>query len=173
MSLHLRATSETQDFLDEAKLRLMKPTAFLVNTSRGSVVDEEALALALREGWIAGAGLDVMKTEPPPPDHPLLALENVVLSGHSGGSTLDAVESWQAEWRAAFDAYLSGCWPPSVVNPGVTPKVPLSHPRRAAPRESASSSQDVTLSGSAGESASRGQTSEASALPQSPESGRD
>ena len=83
MSLHLRATSETQDFLDEAKLRLMKPTAFLVNTSRGSVVDEEALALALREGWIAGAGIDVYETEPPPSDSELLGLDNIVLSPHA------------------------------------------------------------------------------------------
>ncbi|MBI2371770.1 MAG: C-terminal binding protein [Deltaproteobacteria bacterium] len=83
LSLHLPLTPETRPVLDERRLRAMKPTALLVNTSRGGVVDEAALVQALSEGWIAGAGLDVLEAEPPPPDHPLFGLPNVLLTPHA------------------------------------------------------------------------------------------
>jgi glyoxylate reductase len=88
VSLHTPLTEETRGLIDEAALARMKPTAFLVNTSRGPVVDEAALARALRDGTIAGAGLDVFEHEPEV--HPdLLELENVVLIPHLGSATVE------------------------------------------------------------------------------------
>jgi D-3-phosphoglycerate dehydrogenase / 2-oxoglutarate reductase len=82
VSLHLPLTDETRGFMGETMLRHMKPTAFLINTARGGLVDTDALARALREGWIAGAGLDVLPREPPAADNPLLDLDNIVLTPH-------------------------------------------------------------------------------------------
>jgi phosphoglycerate dehydrogenase-like enzyme len=78
---------ETRGLIGAAELRCMKPDAILVNTARGAIVEEQALVQALQERWIAGAGLDVFAEEPLRPDHPLLKLENVVLTPHLGGST--------------------------------------------------------------------------------------
>src|SRR5262249_46575538 len=83
ISLHLPLTPETRGVVAEALLRKMKSTAYLINTARGGLVDTVALARALREGWIAGAGLDVLPHEPPAPDDPLLGLDNVVLTPHA------------------------------------------------------------------------------------------
>ncbi|OGO53018.1 MAG: hypothetical protein A2148_00795 [Chloroflexi bacterium RBG_16_68_14] len=80
-------TSETRHLISEAELRAMKPTSVLINIARGAVVDEAALVRALKEGWIAGAGLDVFEQEPLPPESELWALENVVLSPHISGGT--------------------------------------------------------------------------------------
>jgi glyoxylate reductase len=92
VSLHTPLTPQTLHLIDAAALRLMKPTAYLVNTSRGAVVDEDALVGALLEGRIAGAALDVFEHEPEP--HPrLLALENVVLTPHVASATADAREA--------------------------------------------------------------------------------
>ncbi len=82
VSVHVPLTSETRGLVDEAVLRRMKPTAFLINTARGGLVDTVALARALRKGWIAGAGLDVLPQEPIAADDPLLGLDNVVLTPH-------------------------------------------------------------------------------------------
>ncbi len=68
--------------LTEKHFRMMKPTALFINTGRGATVDEAALIKALQEGWIAGAGLDVLETEPPEPDNPLLKMDNVILTAH-------------------------------------------------------------------------------------------
>jgi glyoxylate reductase/D-3-phosphoglycerate dehydrogenase len=92
--------ASTKGLLGEAELALMKPTAFLINTSRGPVVDEVALHRALSSGKIAGAGLDVFDQEPPPPDNPLFNLDNVVLTAHMAGPTQD---SNIARLRNAFD----------------------------------------------------------------------
>ncbi|HPT99387.1 MAG TPA: C-terminal binding protein, partial [Armatimonadota bacterium] len=86
LSLHCPLIPATRGLIGEAQLRQMKPTAYLVNTTRGGVVDEAALVRALREGWIAGAALDVLEQEPPPPNHPLFALENVVITPHMAAS---------------------------------------------------------------------------------------
>ncbi len=80
-------TAETRHLIGEAELRAMKSTAVLVNIARGAVVDEQALVLALREGWIAGAGLDVFEQEPLPPESELWSLENVIISPHISGGT--------------------------------------------------------------------------------------
>lgn len=78
-------TPETKGLIGEEELRAMKPNAYLVNVSRGGIVDEPALIKALQEGWIAGAGLDVFEKEPLPPDSPLYDLDNVILSPHVAG----------------------------------------------------------------------------------------
>jgi phosphoglycerate dehydrogenase-like enzyme len=80
-------TSATHYLVGQAALRVMKPTAMLINVGRGAVVDEAALIHALREGWIAGAGLDVFEQEPLPADSPLWGMDNVIISPHVAGST--------------------------------------------------------------------------------------
>jgi glycerate dehydrogenase len=84
LSLHCPLTPETRGLIDAPELALMRPDALLVNTARGGIIDEAALATALREGRIGGASLDVLSTEPPPPDHPLLApdIPNLILTPH-------------------------------------------------------------------------------------------
>jgi phosphoglycerate dehydrogenase-like enzyme len=89
VSIHASLTQESRGLLDARRLRLMKPDACLVNTSRGPVVDEAALVAVLREGRILGAGLDVFAEEPLPPAHPFTRLPNVVLTPHLGWPTDD------------------------------------------------------------------------------------
>ncbi len=88
VSLHVPLTEQTQHLIDAKALRAMKPTAYLINTSRGEVVDQEALVEALKDGVIAGAGLDVMTPEPLPSDHPLYGFSNVVMTPHIGSATV-------------------------------------------------------------------------------------
>ena len=99
VTLHCPLNSETRHMVGAKQLAVMKATAFLVNLARGGVVDEEALLQSLREKRIAGAAIDVMETEPPRKDHPLLALDNVLLTPHIGGSTREAQS--RGEWGAA------------------------------------------------------------------------
>lgn len=90
VSLHARLSEETTHLIGRGELAMMKPSAVLVNTARSGLIDEEALVEALTERRIMGAALDVFDTEPLPPDHPLLKLENVTLTPHLAGSTMDA-----------------------------------------------------------------------------------
>jgi len=92
ISLHVPLTDETRHLIDAEALALMKPGAFVVNVSRGGVIDEEALARALTDGHLAGAALDVFESEPLSPESPLLKLPNVVLTPHLGASTVEAQE---------------------------------------------------------------------------------
>ena len=87
VSLHLHLNNETRHIMNERKLRLMKPTAYLVNVARGALVDEQALYAALIEGRIGGAGIDVFGKEPVDPDNPLFKLPNVVTTPHIAGVT--------------------------------------------------------------------------------------
>jgi glyoxylate reductase len=87
VSVHVPLTPQTRHLVDEAALRAMRPTAVLVNTSRGGVVDQVALRRALEEGWIAGAGLDVTEPEPLPTDDPLLGAPNLLVLPHIGSAT--------------------------------------------------------------------------------------
>jgi phosphoglycerate dehydrogenase-like enzyme len=80
-------TTETYGMIGEPELRAMKPTAYLLNVGRGGTVDEDALAQALQEGWIAGAALDVFETEPLPEDSPLWGLDRMIITAHYGGVT--------------------------------------------------------------------------------------
>lgn len=92
VSLHLRATPESKGFLNAERLALLKRSAILVNTARGSLVDEPALIAALREERIAGAGLDVFETEPLPADSPFRSLPNVVITPHAAGMTPEVIQ---------------------------------------------------------------------------------
>jgi phosphoglycerate dehydrogenase-like enzyme len=94
VSLHLPLTEKTSGMLDQAALARMKPDAVLVNTSRGGVIDEDALVDALRSGALAAAGLDVFAIEPIPPDNPLLELDNVVLTPHVTWYTADTMRRY-------------------------------------------------------------------------------
>lgn len=117
ISLHCPLTPETTGLIGEPELRAMKPGAILVNTSRGPVVDTQALCRALKEGWIAGAGLDVFDREPLPMDSPLLELENVVLEPHIGSASRQAREGMAVMAAGNLLAAMAGKRPPQLVNP--------------------------------------------------------
>ncbi len=126
VSMHTPLTKETYHLMGEAQFRLMKPSALFVNTSRGRTVDEPALIKALRERWIAGAGLDVTEIEPPTPDNPLLTLDNVILTPHIASAS-DKARVERARWLGIeVGRVLNGQWPLNgLVNRGVKPRVPL------------------------------------------------
>jgi glyoxylate reductase len=102
--------------IGERELKVMKKTAVLVNTSRGAVVDEAALTRALKEGWIAAAGLDVFEREPLPPDHPLTKLDNVVLAPHIGSATYETRAAMAELVARNLVAFYKGEVPPTLVN---------------------------------------------------------
>jgi phosphoglycerate dehydrogenase-like enzyme len=118
VSLNCSMTAETENLIDESRLRKMKKTAHLINTSRGKVVDEQALQKALEEGWIAGAATDVYSTEPPD-GSPLLLLEELVTTMHMGTHTQEALaEMGRVAAQNVLDA-LEGRRPAFLVNPEV------------------------------------------------------
>ena len=94
VSVHLKLSEESKNLLNEARLRLMKKSAYLINTARGAIVDEMALVKILKENAIAGAALDVFVEEPLAKNHPLLELENVVLTPHLGWPTDSGFEGF-------------------------------------------------------------------------------
>ena len=100
ISVHAPLTPETRHSIGEAELRAMKSEAYLINTARGPLVDEYALARALSEGWIAGAGVDVLEAEPPPADHPLVLLPNAIVTPHAAFLSEESV--LELERRAAL-----------------------------------------------------------------------
>lgn len=116
VSIHLLGSEEAEGMIGERELSLMKPTALLVNTARGSIVDERALVEALRGGRIGGAGLDVYETEPLPADHPLRGMDNVVLSPHVGAMTPETTLRGLAMAVDNVMDYLDGR-PSNVVKP--------------------------------------------------------
>jgi len=91
VSLHVPATKETNGLMGPKQFALMKPTAFVINTSRGEIIQEGALVEALRSGQIAGAGLDVFEKEPPDQGNPLLGMENVIMTPHTAALSKDTV----------------------------------------------------------------------------------
>lgn len=119
ISVHVPLTKQTYHMINTEKLRLMKKTAYLINNSRGSVIDEKALYRALKEEWIAGAGLDVFEREPTQLDNPLLMLDNVVVAPHISSSSHET-RSRMAEMVAEnLIAFFEGTIPPNLVNPEV------------------------------------------------------
>jgi glyoxylate reductase len=103
VTCHVPLTPETRHLLGRAELRRMKPSAILINTARGAVVDEDALAEALEQGTIAGAGLDVFSREPLDPRHPLRRCRNVLLTPHTAGQTREAMERMIAAMLENFE----------------------------------------------------------------------
>lgn len=127
VSLHSLVTSETRHMIGEKELALMKPTAALVNTSRGALVNEGALIEALRAGRLARAALDVLEKEPPDPSNPLLQMRNVLVTGHGAGTSVEGIALWQQGWKDVIEAWAQGVFPPNVINPAVISKKPLEH----------------------------------------------
>ena len=91
VSVHVPLTSETRNMIGKRELEMMKPTAIVINTARGGIINEEALVDALKSGNIAGAGLDVLEHEPPDPNDPLPKLDNVIVTPHTAGPTLESL----------------------------------------------------------------------------------
>src|SRR5262249_203858 len=119
VSIHTLLNAETHHLINEAFLRRMKPTACLINTSRGPVVDEQALVRALQDKWIAGAALDVRESEPPATDSPLARLDNVILTPHAAYFSSPAVARVLERCGEEAARVLTGQRPLHVVNPEV------------------------------------------------------
>lgn len=117
VTLHLRLSDTSRGLVTARRLALMKPTAFLVNTARGPIVEEAALLDALRRRRIAGAALDVFDVEPLPAGHPLLSLDNVVLTPHLGFVTAEGYAVFFGQAVEAIVAFLDGKTPSRVVAP--------------------------------------------------------
>jgi len=118
VSLHCAFTPERADLIGEKALRAMKPTSYLINTARGGLVDEEALLVALQEGWIAGAAMDAFKEEPAT-DRPLVRLDNFIATPHIGAATYESILRMGTLAVENALQVLRGERPPYVVNPEV------------------------------------------------------
>lgn len=115
VTIHLILSRRTRGLIGEVELRRMKRTALLINTSRAAIVDRDALVRALREGWVAGAGLDVFEVEPPAADDPLRALPNVLATPHLGYVSWDNYRTYYSEAVEDIRAFLDGS-PMRVLN---------------------------------------------------------
>jgi D-3-phosphoglycerate dehydrogenase len=120
--VHTPLTKDTRHLIGSTLLGLMKPTSFLVNTSRGPVIDEAALYAALRDKQIAGAALDVTEIEPLPASSPLRTLDNLILTAHHAADSVESLDDLRFTGAAAIEAYCKGYWPQFVANPQVQPK---------------------------------------------------
>ena len=116
LSIHVLLSDRSRGMVGEAELRSMKPTSRIVNTSRGPIIDAEALVTALEEGWIAGAAVDVYDIEPLPSDHRFRSVENLVMTPHSGYTTLETYQTFYGEMVEDIHAWLAGT-PIRVLNP--------------------------------------------------------
>ncbi len=125
ISIHTSLSHDNWHLLGETEFKQMKPSAYLINTSRGSVIDEPALIKALKEKWIAGAGLDVFEEEPIAPDNPLLIMDNVVITPHCAGNSYTSRKLRRRMVGQEAARVLSGRWPKNVVNKDVKPKINL------------------------------------------------
>lgn len=128
ISLHAPHTPETEGIIGEAELRRMKDSAFLINTSRGALVDQAALTRALQEGWIGGAGLDVLAPEPPDPADPLLSQGNAIVTPHASFYSVESTLDLQQRAAANVLAVLRGQVPETVVNREVLDRPELRMP---------------------------------------------
>lgn len=131
ISMHALLNDGTRHMFGRDQLRAMKKSAYFVNTSRGATVDEAALIEALREGWIAGAGLDVMEHEPPASDNPLLTMPNVLWTPHTAGYSVEAGADNLRQTTDEVLRVLGGEPPRALVNPTVLPHARLRLPVRA------------------------------------------
>jgi D-3-phosphoglycerate dehydrogenase len=119
LSLHVELTPETRHLIDGPKLDMVKATCRLVNTSRGAVIDEEALVRALEAGRLAGAALDVFEEEPLPADHPLLSAPNTLLTPHISSSTSESLERMSVQAAQGVLDVFQGVKPRYLANPAV------------------------------------------------------
>jgi glyoxylate reductase len=124
VTLHVPLTNETRHLINAEKLELMKPTAYLINNSRGAVVDEKALYDALKTGRIAGAALDVFEQEPTPQNNPLLTLDNVVMAPHISSASIETRAKMSEMVAENILAYFRGEKPPNLINTMVVTKAP-------------------------------------------------
>jgi D-3-phosphoglycerate dehydrogenase len=122
VSVHCPRDGATLGLIGAAEFARMKPGAFFIQTARGGIHDEAALAAALAEGHIAGAGVDVFLKEPPPPDHPLLAFDNVIATPHIAGITQEALHEMARAAAEQWIAIFRGEVPPRLVNPEAWPR---------------------------------------------------
>ncbi|HEY0419211.1 MAG TPA: C-terminal binding protein [Acetobacteraceae bacterium] len=123
VSMHAPATPEAQGMLKEKQFRMMKKSAWFINVGRGPTVDEAAMIKALEEGWIRGAGLDVLEVEPPRQDNPLLQMSNVILSAHTASASARFDPARKRRVGQELALALTGRWPMSCVNPSVLAKL--------------------------------------------------
>ncbi|TAK31600.1 MAG: C-terminal binding protein [Chloroflexota bacterium] len=119
VSIHALLTPENRHMLGPKEFQMMKPTAYLVNTARGGLIDEQALAAALSQGLIAGAALDVTDPEPPSLDNPLFQMDNVLITPHSAQFSEAAMAEMIRRPAEEIARVLQGSWPVAVVNPEV------------------------------------------------------
>ena len=120
VTIHTALTRETKHMIGENELKLMKKTAFIINTARGAIIDEKALIKALKEGWIAGAALDVFEEEPPNPDNPLLKMDNVLVTPHFASCTFEAYQREAIMAAEEVLRVLKGEPPKFIANPEVS-----------------------------------------------------
>ncbi len=125
ISMHAPGTKDAHHLMKEQHFRKMKKTALFVNTGRGSTVDEPALIKALQEGWIAGAGLDVLETEPVGHNNPLLGMDQVILTAHVASASDRFDKARKRRVGAELSLVLSGKWPRACVNPMILEKSKL------------------------------------------------
>ncbi|MFD9665076.1 C-terminal binding protein [Rhodococcus sp. NPDC059968] len=119
VSLHVPLTEHTHALIGEHEFAMMKDTAYLINTSRGPVIDTDALSRALRSGTLAGAALDVLSIEPPAPDDPLRMIQNLVLTPHAAFDSLESVAELRRKAASNVADVLRGARPHYIVNPSV------------------------------------------------------
>lgn len=119
VSLHLPLSADTRALMNASRLRQMKRGAMLINVSRGELVDEPALVEALESGHLAGAGLDVFATEPPPADHPLFRFSSVVLTPHVASGTADGLRQKADRYAENIQRFLSGETPLDLISTAV------------------------------------------------------
>lgn len=121
VSINCPRNAETLGMIDDRAFELMKPGVYFIMTARGGICDEAALEKALRSGKVAGAGVDVWWKEPPPSEHPLLKLDNVIATGHLAGGTKEARKNLAIMAAEQLIAMLKGEYPPRLLNPAVWP----------------------------------------------------
>ena len=125
ISMHAPSTQEAHHLMTEKHFRMMKPEALFINNGRGPTVDEPALIKALQEGWIAGAGLDVLEQEPPDPENPLLHMDNVTLTPHVASASARMGPETRRRVGQEISLVLAGRWPRTCVNPSVLAQTSL------------------------------------------------
>jgi len=123
LTLHVALSAETRHLINTQNLAMMKPNSYIINTSRGAVIDEEALVSALQGGRLAGAALDVFEEEPLPADHPLLKAPNTLLTPHIASSTQESLDRMSVQAAQGVLDVLRGVKPRYLANPAVVPKL--------------------------------------------------